>query len=109
MGVSVESIARVPHLKYLFYLDRKQAGGSSLLFVIQTPPFVNWRAMQHTQAVLGNKVHAVPRIWIILCHLMEVFLQHPQAEYLVPNKGSPFMLRTSISASKQAYLQLGTA
>ena len=75
MSFSVQSIAKVPHLKYLFYLDGKQTGGSSLLLLIEAPPFVHWRAVQHTQAVLGNKVHAVPRIWIILCHLMEAFLQ----------------------------------
>ena len=79
---SVESTAKVPHLKHLFYLDRKQAGGSSLLFLIETPPFVDWRAVQHTQAVLGNKVHAVPGIWIILCHLMEVFLQQTNVHKL---------------------------
>jgi hypothetical protein len=75
LSFPVESIAIVPHLKHLFYLDRKQAGGSSLLFLIDIPLFVHWRAMQHTQAVLSNKVHAVPCIWIILCHLMEIFLQ----------------------------------
>lgn len=91
LSVPVQSSARVPHLEHLFYLNRKQARGSSLLFLIETPPFVHRRAMQHAQAVLGNKVHAVPCIWIILCHLMEVFLQQTsnhRLSTLYPPKGA---------------------
>lgn len=77
-------LGTMPHLKHLFNFNGELAGRASLLFLTSSPLLESWRAVQHAQAMLCYQVHAVPCIWVVLCHLMEVFLQANKDLRVIP-------------------------